>query len=99
MIADSNEKESNVNLSREPSGGEAGTSHVLADEVLSAREEIANRNVVADRSDAPGPTFIDEIGPLDAIPLFITRANARELLGLRPDETIAQALARQDKEA
>lgn len=98
MIADSKEKESNVNLSPKPSGGEANASYVLADNALSAREEIANRNVLADRSDAPGPRFIDEIGPLEVIPLFITRANARELLGRRPGETVAQALARMAKD-
>lgn len=99
MIADSNEKESNVNFSPKPSGGEASTSHVLADNALSAREGAANRNIlVADRSDAPGPTFIDEIGPLDVIPLIITRANACELLGRRPGETVAQALVRMAKQ-
>ncbi|KVL55394.1 pirin [Burkholderia territorii] len=65
---------------------------------MSARDEIANRNDLADRSDAPGPKFIDEIGPLDVIPLFITRANARELLGRRPGETVAQALTRMAKD-
>lgn len=67
MSADSNEKESNVNLSGK-------------------------------RSDAPGPTFIDEIGPLDVIPLIITRVNASELLGRRPGETVAQALVRMAKQ-
>ncbi|KVR37989.1 pirin [Burkholderia pseudomallei] len=67
MSADSNEKESNVNLSGK-------------------------------RSDAPEPTFIDEIGPLDVIPLIITRVNARELLGRRPGETVAQALVRMVKQ-
>ncbi|KWA77392.1 hypothetical protein WL28_29940 [Burkholderia ubonensis] len=94
MIADRNEKQSDVNLSPKPSGGEANASYVFAGNALSAREEIANRNVLADRSDAPGPKFIDEIGPADAIPLFIMRTNARELLGRRPGETVAQALAR-----
>lgn len=94
MIADSNEKQSHVNLSPKPSGGEASPSHVLADDALSARERLANRDVLADRSDALGPTFIEEIGPLDVIPLFITRANARELFGRRPGETVAQALVR-----
>ncbi|CAJ3056320.1 putative plasmid conjugal transfer protein [Burkholderia pseudomallei] len=98
MIADRNEKQSDVNLSTKPCGGEANASHVLADNALSAREEIANRNTLADRSDAPRPKFIDEIGPLDVIPLFITRANARELLGRRPGETVAQALARMTKD-
>lgn len=94
MIADRNEKQSDVNLGPKPSGGETNASHVFADNALSAREEIANRDVLADRSDAPEPRFIDEIGPLDVIPLFITRANARELLDRRPGETVAQALAR-----
>lgn len=94
MIADSNEKQSNVNVRSKPSGGEASASRVLVDNALSTREAIANRNAIAGQSDAPGPTFVDEIGSLDVIPQFITKTNARELFGLRPGETVAQALAR-----
>lgn len=98
MIADRNEKQSDVNLGPKSSGGDTNAGHAFADNALSAREEIANRDVLADRSDAPGPKFIDEIGPLDVIPLFITTANARELFGCRPGETVAQALERTAKD-
>lgn len=94
MIADSNEQQSNVNVSPKPSGGESSKRRVLVDKALSTREAIANRNAIAGRTDAPGPTFVDEIGPLDVIPQFITKTNARELFGLRPGETVARALAR-----
>jgi hypothetical protein len=40
------------------------------------------------------PAFLDDEGPSADIPPFITTMNARELYGLRPDETVAQAAAR-----
>ncbi|CAJ4376949.1 putative plasmid conjugal transfer protein [Burkholderia pseudomallei] len=86
MTADSNEKHG-----PKPCDGGASATHV------STQGAIASRNMITGRSDAPVPTFIDEIGPLDVIPLFITRTNARELLGRRPGETVAQALARMAK--
>lgn len=71
MTTSSDEKQSNLNATSEPTNSEANA-------VLAGQLE---------------PTFIADIDPLD-IPLFITRANARELFGLRPGETIAQALVR-----
>jgi len=44
------------------------------------------------------PTFLGDEGPYLDIPLFITRTNARELFGLRPGETVAQAVARKSSE-
>jgi len=86
MTADSNETHG-----PKPCNGEVSATRV------STQDAIANRNMITGRSDAPVPTFIDEIGPLDVIPPFITRTNARELLGRRPGETVAQALARMAK--
>ncbi|MGZ7172289.1 pirin [Burkholderia gladioli] len=76
MTTSSDEKQSNLNATTEPSDREANA--VLAGELE--------------------PTFLDDEGPNLDIPLFITRANARELFGLRPGETVAQAIARKSSE-
>jgi hypothetical protein len=44
------------------------------------------------------PAFLDDDGPSVEIPPFITTTNARELYGIRPGETIQQAMARRDAE-
>lgn len=88
MTTHSNEKHG-----PKPCNGEASATHV------STQDAIGNRNMITGRSDAPVPTFIDDIGPLDVIPPFITRTNARELFGRRPGETVAQALARMAKDS
>ena len=44
------------------------------------------------------PAFLDDEGPSADIPPFITTMNARELYGLRPGETVAQAAARKAME-
>ena len=41
-----------------------------------------------------GPFFLDDVGQSVDIPTLITRAHARELLGKRPGESMAEALAR-----
>ncbi|MBU9401813.1 pirin [Burkholderia multivorans] len=61
---------------------------------MNEQDAIASGNVLANLADAPEPTFLDDEGPPLDVPLFITRTNARELFGLRPGETIAQALTR-----
>lgn len=88
MTTDSNEKHG-----PKPYSGEASATHVSTDDA------IANRNMIADRSNTPVPTFIDEIDSPDVIPLFFTRTNARELFGRRPGETVAQALGRMAKDS
>lgn len=76
MTTSSNEEQSNLTDTTEPSDSRANV--VLAGELE--------------------PAFLDDEGPLD-VPLFITRTNARELFGLRPGETVAQAAARKASEA
>ncbi|USB84064.1 hypothetical protein [Burkholderia cenocepacia] len=65
---------------------------------LSVQSAIASGKALADSADAPEPTFVDDEGPCLDVPLFITRTNARELFGLRPGETVAQAAARKAAE-
>lgn len=40
------------------------------------------------------PAFLDDDGPSAEIPSFITTKNAIDLFGLRPDETVLEAMAR-----
>jgi hypothetical protein len=95
MIESSGEKQSNLNVTTEPSDeAAADTTDTLIENAGSELDAIASGNVLAD---TPQPTFLDE-GPNLDVPLFITRTNARELFGLRPGETVAQALARKAKE-
>lgn len=68
---------------------------------LSPADQIqqSNLNVTTEsRDESPKPTFLDNEGPSLDVPLFITRTNARELFGLRPGETVAQAAARKATE-
>ncbi|WP_063900232.1 hypothetical protein [Burkholderia pseudomultivorans] len=95
MTADSNKEQASFDVNPISCLGEASAAHVLADNALSTREAIVSK-VVAGPPETRWPTFIDHIGPLGAIPMFVTKTNARELFGLRPGETIAQALARGD---
>ncbi|WP_129560959.1 hypothetical protein [Paraburkholderia dokdonella] len=76
MTTNSDEKQSNLNATTEPSDSAANA--VSAGELE--------------------PTFLDDDGPSLDVPLFITKSNARELFGLRPGETVAQAVARKSSE-
>lgn len=51
-----------------------------------------------DLSDDLVPAFLDADGPSADLPMFITTTNSAELYGLRPDETVAEAIARKTKE-
>lgn len=53
---------------------------------------------IVEADSAQEPAFLDEDGPSEEIPLHITTTNARELFGLRPGETVAQAVARKAAE-
>ena len=44
------------------------------------------------------PAFLDDDGPSADLPAFIPTTNARELYGLRPGETVAQAITRNQTE-
>ena len=98
MTMSSDEKQSNLNATTQPSDKAENTTGAFKENALSEQDAIASGNVLADLADAPEPTFLDDEGPTLDVPLFITRANARELFGLRPGETVAQALARKAKE-
>ena len=44
------------------------------------------------------PAFLDDEGPSNDLPAFISTTNARELYDLRPGETVADAAARKASE-
>ncbi|MFG7107709.1 hypothetical protein ACGYWM_23755 [Burkholderia pseudomallei] len=98
MIENSNEKKLNRHVIIEPSDKAVNTNGTVMENVLSEQDAIASGNVLADLADMPEPTFLDDEGPSLDVPLFITKTNARELFGLRPGETVAQAAARKAAE-
>ncbi|WP_240702173.1 hypothetical protein [Trinickia terrae] len=95
MTESSNGGQSSPNVTSEPSDKAANAAGTLIEDAWSEQDAIASRSA---SSDVPQPTFLDDDGPDLDVPLFITKANARELFGLRPGETVAQALARKDEE-
>ncbi len=44
------------------------------------------------------PVFLDDDGPCDDLPPVPTTTNARELYGLRPGETVPEAIERKGRE-
>ncbi|MCS6497141.1 hypothetical protein NX905_23140 [Burkholderia thailandensis] len=94
----SDEKQLNLNATAEPSGEAEKTTGAFMENALSEQDAIASGNDLADLADAPKPIFLDDEGPSLDVPLFITRTNARELFGLRPVETVAQAAERKAAE-
>ncbi len=45
------------------------------------------------------PAFLDDEGPSNDLPAFISTTNAHELYGLREGETVAEAISRHEKES
>jgi len=56
--------------------------------------ESAAARPAAPVGDAEEPAFLDDEGPSDDIPAFITTKNAQDLFDLKPGETVAEAAAR-----
>lgn len=50
----------------------------------------------AARVNGAAAVFLDATGPSADIPTFITSTNARELFGLRPGESVADAIRRSE---
>ena len=98
MIESSNEKSSNRHVSTESNDKAANTTGTFMENALSEQRAIASGKVLADLADTPEPIFLDDEGPSLDVPLFITKTNARDLFGLRPGETLAQAVARKASE-
>lgn len=52
-----------------------------------------------DPIDTPMPVFLEDVDPEQVdIPTFLTRTNARQLLGMQPGESIKDTLARLARE-
>lgn len=88
----------NLNVTTESSAESASTNGAFTEHAPHEQDAIASGDVLADLTDAPEPTFLDDEGPSLDVPLFITKTNARELFGLRPGETVVQAAARKAAE-
>ena len=57
-----------------------------------ALESMGARVVSGDNHEEPA--FLDDEGPSEDLPSFISTTNARELYGLREGETVPEAIAR-----
>jgi hypothetical protein len=86
----------------DPTNHEPGAiAHVSAfvEDALSELDAISSRDDLAeDQALEEEPAFLDDEGPSAEIPTFINRTNARELFGLRPGETVSEAIARHNAE-
>ena len=71
---------------------EAERAGAFREDALSALDAAAAVDDVAGALEEPA--FLDDEGPSADIPPFITTTNARELYGLRPGETVLEAIAR-----
>ena len=69
---------------------------------MNQQNTAANQDAAAVESSSdmelPPLAFLEDDGPSDIIPPFITTTNARELFDLQPGETVAEAAARQARE-
>ena len=66
----------------------------FVEDALSEQDAAESGDDLVEVDGALEPAFLDDEGPSADIPPFITTTNARELYGLRPGETVAQAAAR-----
>lgn len=69
---------------------------------MNQQNTAANQDAAAVESSSdmelPPLAFLEDDGPSDIIPPFITTTNARELFDLQPGETVAEAAARRARE-
>jgi len=70
----------------------------FVEDALSEQDAAASGDDLMEVDGALEPAFLDDEGPSDDIPPFITTTNARELYDLRPGETVAKAAARKASE-
>jgi hypothetical protein len=70
----------------------------FVEDALSEQDASESGDDLVEVDGALEPAFLDDEGPSADIPPFITTMNARELYGLRPGETVAQAAARKAME-
>ncbi|WP_367899688.1 conjugal transfer protein TraD [Xanthomonas oryzae] len=77
---------------------EAERAGAFVEDALNEQDASASGDDLVEVGGALEPAFLDDEGPSDDIPPFITTTNARELYDLRPGETVAQAAARKATE-
>lgn len=77
---------------------EAERAGAFVEDALNEQDASASGDDLVEVDGALEPAFLNDEGPSDDIPPFITTTNARELYDLRPGETVAQAAARKASE-
>lgn len=76
---------------------EAARAGAFPEDALREADALASSDDLVD-DDSLEPAFLDDDGPRADLPPHFTTANARQLFGLLPGETVAQAAARKAKE-
>lgn len=75
---------------------EAEQAGAFVEEALSEHDAAASVDDAAALAIDPAAVFLDGTGPSADIPTFVTTKNARDLLGLQPGESVADAIRRAD---
>lgn len=78
---------------------EAERAGAFVEDALTEQDAAASTDDLAAALAGDEPAFLDDDGPSEEIPPFITTTNARELYDLREGETVTEAIARQDAKA
>ncbi|WP_417519312.1 conjugal transfer protein TraD [Marinobacter sp.] len=73
---------------------EAERAGAFIEDALTEHDAAESGDDLADLSTDFEPAFLDDDGPSNDLPSVPTTTNARELYGLRDDETVADAIAR-----
>lgn len=77
---------------------EAERAGAFVEDALSEQDAADSGDDLVEVGGTLEPAFLDDEGPSADIPPFVTTKTARELYGLRPGETVAQAAARKASE-
>jgi len=75
---------------------EAEQAGAFVEDALSERDAADSVGDAAAMVIDPSAVFLDRAGPSADIPAFITTTNARDLFGLQPGESVADAIRRVD---
>lgn len=78
---------------------EADRAGAFTEDALSELDAEVSSEDLAANAALPEPAFLDEDGPSQEIPTFVTSRNAIGLFGLRPGETVPAAIARHQAKA
>lgn len=77
---------------------EAEQAGAFEEDALTASDAADSLEDLMDLDGAFEPAFLDDVGPSVELPWVTHTTNARELYGVRPGETVAEAAARKARE-